>query len=196
MKNLFIVIVILTVGFLFYQSRIPHRLIGEYLSPSDNLTKADAIVVVSGSSERITHGVELYKNGLSSKLILSGAAEDGKSSNALAMKIEAEKQGVPDEAFLLEEKATNTYENAKFTQELINKKGYKNIILVTSPFHQRRVSETFQTVFKNSGVKFQNSPAEESAWKAGSWWTKEPEASLTRSEIIKLFWSKLTGNYQ
>lgn len=194
-KILFILITLVVVVFITYQQRIPHKQIGNYLSPSDNLSKADAIVVVSGSGERVDHAVELYKKGLAPKLIFSGAAKEG-SSNALAMQIEAVKVGVPKEIIFLEEKATNTYENALLSKEIILQENFKSIILVTSPYHQRRTYESFQIVLKDKNVTIQNSPAEESNWKPNTWWINEETRGLTFTEIGKLAWSKVTGNYR
>ena len=61
-KRIFLITLFLVaaVSILFFQ-RITHILIGQYLSPSDVLTKADAIVVVSGDSDRMKHAVDLYK---------------------------------------------------------------------------------------------------------------------------------------
>ncbi len=168
--------------------------VGQYLSPSDALTKADAIVVVSGSGERVKHGVELYKEEEAPKLIFSGAAKDG-PSNALTMKKYAIKQGVPEEDILLEEEATDTLENAKFTREIIKDEGFKKIILVTSPYHQRRAYEIFKEVLKNDDVEISNSPTTQSRWKADNWWKSEPESTLTQSEIAKLFWAKFNQDY-
>lgn len=183
-------------GTLLYQQKIPHILLGKYLSPSDSLTSADAIVAVSGDDDRIKHVIDLYKQGFSPKLILSGAARDGFTSNALAMQIEASKSGVPQEAVILEEKATNTYENAMYTKEIVLSQGMKNIVLVSSPYHQRRVYETFRGVFKGTGVKLQNSPSPYSTWKADSWWKSDRELHLTKEETVKVLWANITGNYK
>lgn len=179
-----------------YWFKVPHILIGQYLSPSDNLARADAIVVVSGDSDRMKQAIDLYRKGYAPKLILSGAAKDGLASNALAMHIEASQSGVPNEAVIMEEKANNTYENALYTKEIATSRGMKNIILVTSPYHQRRVYETFKNVFNGSDVRLQNSPSIYSSWKPNDWWNTERELHLTQEESIKVLWSAITGNYQ
>jgi|SRR3989344_1721942 len=181
---LFFVLLVVVAIFLF-QQKIPHKLIGQYLSPSDNLTKADAIVVVSGDTDRIQHAIDLYKQGYAPKLILSGAAKEGFTSNALAMQIEASQSGIPSEDVILEEKAYNTYENATYTKEIVLSQGIKNIILVSSPYHQRRVYETFKNVFKGSEVKLQNNPSTYSSWRSDSWWKSDKNLHLTQEESLK-----------
>jgi len=192
---LFFVLLVVVAIFLF-QQKIPHKLIGQYLSPSDNLTKADAIVVVSGDTDRIQHAIDLYKQGYAPKLILSGAAKEGFTSNALAMQIEASQSGIPSEDVILEEKAYNTYENATYTKEIVLSQGIKNIILVSSPYHQRRVYETFKNVFKGSEVKLQNNPSTYSSWRSDSWWKSDKNLHLTQEESLKTLWANISGNYK
>lgn len=197
MKKKIIIILgfILLLG-LIYQQKIPHKLLGHYLSPSDTLTQADAIVVVSGDGDRMKHAIDLFKQGLATKLILSGAASDGLTSNALAMHIEASAAGIPNESVIMEEKATNTFENALYTKEIVISQGMDNIILVTSPYHQRRVYETFKAAFRGSQVELQNSPSIYSGWKPENWWQSERGLYLTQSETAKILWANITGTYK
>ncbi len=194
-KTLILLGIILLIG-IIYQQKIPHILLGIYLSPSSNLTRADAIVVVSGDNDRMKHAIDLYKQGYASRLILSGAAKEGFTSNALAMQIEASKSGVPNEAVIMEEKAYNTFENAVYTKEIVTMQGMKNIILVSSPYHQRRVYETFRRVFEDTGVKLQNSPSHYSTWKADNWWQSDKDLHLTQEETVKILWANITGSYK
>ncbi len=197
MKKWLIVSLLIIVSLsVLYQLRVPHILLGKYLSPSDNLTKADAIVVVSGDTDRIQHAIDLYKQGFAPKLILSGAQKEGPTSNAFAMHLEASRSGVPDEAVILEEKATNTFENALLTKEIVQTRGFKNLILVSSPYHQRRVFETFRSVYRGTGVTFQNSPSTYSKWKADSWWESYYTKVLTAEETTKILWANISGNYK
>lgn len=188
--------IIIFSGAVLFQLRVPHLLLAIYLSPSDDLSPADAIVVVSGDTGRISHAIDLYKQGLASKIILSGAAEEGFTSNAFAMHIEASEAGVPDEVVIMEEKAKNTYENAVYVKELIQKNNFKNLILVSSPYHQRRVYETFNYIFKDLEVTFQNSPSPYSKWNKENWWMSDDTRSLTYSEAIKVIGINIIGKYK
>ena len=73
-------------------------ILGFWLSPQDQLQKADAIVVVSGgeTKARTNEGIKLFKDGLSDYLIFSGAAEKGPISNASVMKSMAVEAGIED----------------------------------------------------------------------------------------------------
>lgn len=196
MKSLIIFILLLVGGYYAYQAKIPHKIIGNYLSPNDKLTKADAIVVVSGSDDRIKHAVDLYKDGWAPKIILSGAAKEGPISNARAMQTEATRSGVPMEATILEEDSRDTSENAAFTRKIIEKEKFKNIILVTSPYHQRRVYEDFKTALKDLGVTLQNSPSPYSSFNPENWWTTKEDSDLVKTELVKVVLERIFGNKQ
>lgn len=57
--------------------------------------------------------------------------------------------GVPEKAILKEDKARNTFENAQFSWELLQKLGIqiKNVILVCKAYHSRRALLTYQSLF-------------------------------------------------
>ena len=170
--------------------------IGDYLTPSDPLQKADVIVVLSGGSDRTEWGIKLYQDGWAHKILFSGAAMDKTGpSNAKAMAAAALQEGVPSDAVLIEQKATNTYENGILSKPIIDLINAKNIIIVTSPYHQRRAYEIFKEVFKDQNVKLINSPSGYSAWSAESWWQKSASFDITVSELLKILWAKWTGSY-
>lgn len=187
---IFFILIIAIFGYYLAESGL--TLIGRYFSPSDQLSKADAIVVVSGSNERLHHALGLYKEGFANKLIFSGAASEGPTSNAKAWKISAIKKGVPEAGIIIEEKATNTYENAAFTKNIILDQKFKQIILVSSPYHQRRVYESLKKVLKEYNVVIQNSPETRSVWKADNWWKSKIGVRTTISEAAKIIWLKIS----
>ena len=120
--------------------------VGYYLSPQDELTSADAIVVISGGETRarVREASRLYREGYAPKVVYSGAARAGDVSNALSMSRWAAEDGVPAEAGILEEKSETTRENAERVAQVVAEQGFKSIILVTSPYHQRRARGEFE----------------------------------------------------
>jgi len=162
--------------------------IGWYLSPQDPIEKADAIVTVSGgdNNARINKTVELYKEGWAPVIIYSGAAAEGEVSNAEAMRNISVKMGVPKSAIILEEKSVDTSENAKFTSAIIKEKGFESIILVTSPYHQRRTMELFKDEL-GEDFKIINRSAVDEDWRKKGWWEDEEGRFLTIGELGKIF---------
>lgn len=160
---------------------------GFYLSPQDKLNKSDAIVVISGGETdlRVKEGVKLYQDGWAPLLIMSGAARDAGESNAEAMKRLAIKLGAPEEKILVEKEARNTLDNAKFTRELMASQQIDSIILVTSPYHQRRAFITFGYYLKED-VSIINHSAPDSAWRKNGWWQDDWARKITLSELQKI----------
>jgi uncharacterized SAM-binding protein YcdF (DUF218 family) len=163
--------------------------IGHYLDVVDPLTKADAIVAISGDTgARVDTAVSLWKQGFAPLLIFSGGSEDPQSvASAELMKRAAIAAGVPADAILVEPASATTEENAARVAELMTARHIRTAILVTSPYHQRRAAMLFEREFERRGaISFSNHPAEGSGWDPNVWWTTEPSRSLTLVELAKL----------
>jgi uncharacterized SAM-binding protein YcdF (DUF218 family) len=163
--------------------------VGFYLSPQGKLAKTDAIVVISGGETdlRVKEGVKLFEENWAPLIIMSGAARDAGESNAEAMKRLAVKYGIPSDKVLVEKEARNTFDNAKFTRDILTSNNVKSIILVTSPYHQRRAFLTFEHYLGNS-VKIINHSAADSAWRKNGWWNNAWARNITLSELQKIMY--------
>ena len=190
MKGVIIVLVLLALAIVT---------IGAYLGPDDlarcgatptvnaPCRKADAVVAISGgdTSARTAEAVRLYKAGWTDKLIFSGAALDKSGpSNAEAMSKEAEAAGVPGEDIVLEEFGQNTKENAENTHDIFELLGIKDVILVTSGYHQRRAGLEFSA--RSSSIAVRDHPVgTDSQW--SPWWWATPQGwYLAISELVKI----------
>jgi uncharacterized SAM-binding protein YcdF (DUF218 family)/glycosyltransferase involved in cell wall biosynthesis len=120
------------------------------LRMSQSPVRADAIVVFAGGvgesgqagqghQERIAHAVSLYHQGYAPILLLSSGYRYA-LQEADVMRVLAVSLGVPAEAITLEESAANTYENVLRSAALLRRHGYRSALVVSSPFHMRRVS--------------------------------------------------------
>lgn len=161
--------------------------VGWYLSPQDILKKVDIIVVVSGGDNiaRIEKGVQLYKEAWAPVLMYSGAAAEGDVSNAEAMRNISVKMGVPKEDIIIEEKSKTTLENADFSSKILKEKDIKSLILVTSPYHQRRTYELFKKELPE--VEIINQSALDENWRKKGWWESNIGRFLTIGELGKIF---------
>lgn len=174
--------------------------IGAYLSPDDlakcsetpsehlGCQKADAIVAVSGgnTSIRTDEAIRLYKNGWADKLIFSGAAQDTNSpSNALVMKHQAVEAGVPENNIKIDEFAKTTHQNAEETDKLAGANEYSRLIIVTSPYHQRRAGLEFKAIFGDS-VVILNHPAKNDPDWPWYWWITFRGWWLAGGELVKI----------
>lgn len=181
--------------------------IGVYLAPDDlrhcdvepsqdtSCVEADAIVAVSGgdTQARTDEAIDLYKHGWAPLLIFSGAAQDTSGpSNALAMRHRAVEQGVPESVIQIEEFSRNTAENAANTSTFIANRDIKRIILVTSPYHQRRASLEFSAKLGPT-VTIVNHPAAHDHQWSPTWWLTPRGWWLALGELAKII-AYYTGN--
>lgn len=165
--------------------------IGYYISPRDELKPADAIVVISGgdTSSRTLEAVRLYKNDWAPILIFAGAAEDPNSpSNARVMRSIAIGEGVPSDVVIVEESSRTTRQNAVEVAAIIKAFSHDRIVLVTSPYHQRRASMEFSQVLGES-VELINHPAPDENWSRRFWWISPVGWYLTLTEIPRVLFT-------
>lgn len=196
LKNFFITILVILGIALSIAAAIFFGL-GFFLSPQSEVKQADAIVVVSGgqTTTRAEKGIELYKQGLAEYIVFSGDALDDGPSNATAMREQAIEAGVPVRSILIDSDSQNTYQNATNSKKLLEEISAKNIILVTSPYHQRRTSDTFSNVL-GKDYQIQNVSSFDNRWSKAQWWNTDFGRNISISELQKLLYIYVTGNYQ
>jgi uncharacterized SAM-binding protein YcdF (DUF218 family)/glycosyltransferase involved in cell wall biosynthesis len=122
--------------------------VAEPLKVSAPSRQVDAIVVFAGgvgesgkagggAQERLKKAVDLFKAGQARYLVLSSGYVYSyrEADNMRTLAID---QGVPAGQVVLEERATNTYQNVKFVDEILKDHRWQSILLVSSPYHMRR----------------------------------------------------------
>ncbi len=124
----------------------------DYLYLEHPLAHADGIIGFGSHDQTIaSRTAELYKAGWAPWVLFTGYL--GKGTLGIFEKPEAElyaeiamKEGVPPEAILVENKATNTGENIQFAKALLESRGMapKKIIVVHKPYMTRRVWAALQ----------------------------------------------------
>jgi len=116
--------------------------------------QADAIVVFGGGvgesgnrgggyEERVRQAVDLYQAGFANRLILSSgfvyAFREAEIMRALATS-----EGIPSSNTVLETRAASTRENVMFVYDILQERGWNRILLVSSPYHMRRATLTWE----------------------------------------------------
>jgi uncharacterized SAM-binding protein YcdF (DUF218 family) len=130
--------------------------------PQGELPQADVIVVlggdtappsyprvipeVGGAGDRLIYAAYLYRQGKAEHILFSsGAIEwlylaEPAGENAQLLEL----MGVPRQAIWLESESRNTYENTLYSRQILEEKGIRRIILVTSAFHMPRSVALFE----------------------------------------------------
>lgn len=158
---------------------------------------SDAIVVISGDEQmaRFQEGLALYQRGYGKFLVFSGAAYDNGTSNADVMRDMAIQRGVPNAAILDEPQGGDTWGNAVFTRRVLEDHHLHSAILVTSPYHARRAKLTFDAAYAGSEIALVVHAAPDSEWRKLSWWRAAETRRLTVTELQKLVYIGVTGQY-
>ena len=134
----------------------------QYL-PLTTVPQTDAIVILGGATrnnesprilpdlnergDRLIYGAKLYQDGAAPKIVLSGGRIQwygGESSEAESMATILELIGIPREDMILESRSINTYENAVYTKDILQRENFRQILLVTSAAHMPRSLAIFR----------------------------------------------------
>lgn len=100
----------------------------------------------SSPANRLLATVRLYRL-LQVPILLSGGQvySDSGAEAEIARRVLVS-LGVPEKDILVETKSVNTTQNARFSAEILEEKGFHQPILVTSAFHMKRAVLNFETV--------------------------------------------------
>lgn len=96
-----------------------------------------------GLQERLDQALLDYKDGKFTYFILTGGYDtpQSKYTEAEGMANYLEKQGISRDIMILENKATSTYENLKFSQALMKEKNLQSAVIITHDYHGNRAYE-------------------------------------------------------
>ena len=159
-----------------------------------NIEPSDVIIVLTGDTERFKFGVSLYKQGYAPYIMQT---IDKGASLRLAkvhlkwvdiIKEASQKEGIPTSALLLVEGITSTYDDARFTLDTMLAKNLKSAIVVSSPYHMRRVRMIFERIYKETGILLHYQPVKDSWFRIERWWSREDELIIVFNEYVKLFY--------
>ena len=139
-----IVILIYLLGFIVFALTLEYN-------PKDINTTADAIVVLTGETRRITKGIEELNKGLAPKLFISGVHLQAPLSKVIDKTIldlkKENKLSLPPDSLkskISTGKAENTIENALESAVWVNENNVKKIRLITSFYHMPRSKLLFK----------------------------------------------------
>ncbi len=167
--------------------------IGQCLITEDQLHPADAILVLAGDTrkgDRVRQAVNLYKRGLAPLLVLSGTPVGFRTHEADIMRGLAEYLAVPSDHLLgVKHDSESTWEEAGVIVPVLQRKGLKEVILVTSNYHTGRAKRIFEKAAGPAGPRFLASPVDDGYFHPDGWWMHRKDAKTFVYEAIKTIWS-------
>jgi len=159
----------------------------EWLVREDPLPPhADAVLVMAGDPgyERTTTAARLVTEGRARLLVVTGG-EPGPGDSAESLRDWARRKGVRDEQIRMEQVSAGTRSSMLAVQRILEAEGVRTVVLVTSPYHQRRAHAAAKKAF-GSSVRILNHPARSSAWSPHRWWATAYSRRIVVSEYLKL----------
>lgn len=162
--------------------------IWNYHHINHKLEKADAIFVLGSHDLRVADfGAKLFLKGYAPSIIFSGGvAHQGDLLKTCWNKSEAEifaeraiRLGVPKDKIVIENKATNTGENVKFTEKILNIKhlNFKSFIIVQKPYMERRAYATIKVYWPNKKIIVTSPPIE---------FEEYPNQEISKEDLINI----------
>jgi len=157
-----------------------------------NAKPADAIVVLTGGSNRLQAGFDLLEKGMGKKLFISGVYH-GVEVKELLENWKKEDKSNLDCCVVLGFEADDTIGNAKETITWMNKENYHSIFLVTANYHLRRAMLDFETL--SPDLEITPWPVVPEKLDMGDWWRDPAYRSLILREyskyLVTLVWHYL-----
>jgi uncharacterized SAM-binding protein YcdF (DUF218 family) len=119
------------IGIVWFKFLVPTQL-------DDDSTKADAIVVLTGSSNRIATGIKLLENAMAPRLLISGVRPGVNLQKILHRNNISGVSKHLQKKIELDHEAYDTFSNGIETHNWVNKYNINSIRLVTANYHMPR----------------------------------------------------------
>jgi uncharacterized SAM-binding protein YcdF (DUF218 family) len=161
-------------GLVWFADTIPREI-------DDAETPTDAIVVLTGGSLRVEHGLDLLAAGKAKKLFVSGVHQGVATADLLRLS-----HRVPDGVgccIVLGHAADSTLGNAIETAAWMRREGYRSLRLVTASYHMRRSLFEFGRALPD--IRIIAHPVFPERVKQADWWEWPGTARIIVGEYDK-----------
>jgi hypothetical protein len=172
----------------------------------DPVQQVDVAFVMAGRMERKPYGLDLFRAGMTPRLILSVGRFEVSKMKRLELPGSEElirlRDGLaPDERHFFVDMNTsnlrtrkvklskwNTYGEVLALHEYLNGENVGRLMVVSTDIHLRRVAWTFSKVFRDRPLQliYCPVPTTRSALRKDRWWTREQDRRYVLQEMIKL----------
>ena len=177
---------------------------GRWLVLDETPAQADLIVLLGGDLSRPLYGADLYHRGYATRIAVSRPAPPPQTENLRKLGMQLPRQ---DEQFreVLQRKKVpgnvisvfgdanlSTVQEAETLREFLGDRPVR-LLIVTSPYHTRRVKIVFTRLLPQADIRVLASPYETYPQR---WWTDQSAAVGTLLETAKLLYYYLGGAFR
>ena len=178
-------------------------LIAGSLVVEKSLSEADAIYILGGSSaieERVSKAVDLYKNGVSKRILLTDDGvragwSNAKKTNPRFVDLTAElliAEGVNEnDIHIIETTVTGTVEEAEVVAAFARDEKLESLLLVTSKYHTGRAYRVFSQRNRETDIGVVGSRSGPHSPGLNTWWLSFRGWKVVGEEVIKTLAYKL-----
>lgn len=150
--------------------------------PADLSIKADAVIVLTGGSERVATGLRLLAAGASDRLLITGVHEDTQLPDLIAM-ADVSDTHVPLEAIALGRQARDTKGNALEVAGWVEENPATTLRVVTANYHMPRALWELHVALPDATII--PHPVTPGQVRLDAWWRWPGTASLIVTEYTK-----------
>lgn len=177
---------------------------GRWLVLDEAPAPADLIVLLAGDLSRPLYGADLYHRGYAKRIAVSRPVPQPQTENLRPLGIHLPRQdeqyreilqrkGVPAKAIsVFGEGNLSTVQEAETLAALLGRQPAR-LLIVTSPYHTRRVKIVFTHLLPQADIRVLASPYEEFPQR---WWTHQGAAVGVMLETTKLLYYYLGGAFR
>src|SRR3989304_2359836 len=143
---------------------------------------ADAIVVLTGGRGRTAEGLSQLRKGKGGVLLLRGVPEYGDLDSIFLNRVNT----VERTNIVLEKRSTSTYENAVEVRKILEERGLKSMVLITSGYHIKRAHYIFTNVMPPE-IAVESYSVTTPNFDTERWWSGK-SLGLLAIEFLKYYW--------
>ena len=171
---------------------------GRFLIVDEPIRPADALVVLAGARvDRWLEAVDLYREGKGKNILLSPGylepAEVRLRENGINYPAATDlirdamvQMGIPANVITSIPKGMdNTADEAAFAARIAGERGWKSLIVVTSPYHTRRALFAFQRELRGTGIEVQVRGTRYDEVDPDRWWKRRHDFRYVSWELQK-----------
>ena len=162
------------VGFLVFVARLPRVV-------EDPGSRTDAIVVLTGGSDRVATGIKLLEAGLARHLLISGVP-DAVMLRDLTLQVPGSASWITC-CITLGRVAIDTLGNAEEATSWMHERGFQSLRLVTAHYHMPRSQRLFEHAMPS--VRIVAHPVFPASVKSDTWWRWPGTTRLLGQEYLK-----------
>ena len=154
--------------------------------PASEPVAADAVVVLGEDpGHRYQRGKELLLAGYADTLVLI---------LPLPHVLQDANSHLPGVTIHIDKTADSTWTEAQIMRRWMAANGVRHVLVVSDPQHMLRVSYSWWSVFRGSGLRYTLVAAPQASWSAWHWWDNEAVAINVGMEVLKLVY--YVGRYR